>query len=90
MKHLIFFSIGISCMLAGCGKQESSDREVPKAEMPAKTTVNVGDSYADVIEKLGKPNIETVTKSSRVLIYDQIELMLQSNAVIKVYDYRGE
>jgi|GEM_PF-4045709 len=90
MRHVVIIGLASLCMLAGCSKKESDVKEPAKVDVPLKKSVNVGDSYADVIEKLGKPNIETVTKSSRVLIYDEMELVLQSNAVKTVYDYTGK
>jgi len=50
--------------------------------------VSVGDSYAMVLDKLGQPNIDSRTDNSRVLIYDKVELKLQDDAVVTIYDHR--
>ena len=85
MKPLFFFCVLAIGLLTGCG-----NKEPPKDQVTKKSSVNVGDSYEDVIDKLGRPNLETVSQNSRVLIYDRVELKLQSNMVVMVYDHRGK
>ena len=70
-------------MICGCNRNGSAQQSVSP-----KVTIEEGESYETVIAKLGEPNIESSTQSSRVLIYDNIELKLQSNVVVSVYDHR--
>ena len=85
---MIVIGIGI-LLVAGCGKKEAAPAEPPAAEVH-RAEIKVGDSYSQVLEELGKPNIESKTQNSLVLIYDDIEVKLQSNVVIEVFDHRGE
>jgi hypothetical protein len=50
----------------------------------------VGDTTEQVFEKLGKPNIDSTSETSQVLIYDEIEIKLQSNVVVEVFDHRAK
>ena len=50
--------------------------------------VEVGDTYGDVIDLLGKPNIDSVSKGSTVMIYDEIEIKLVNDVVTEVFDHR--
>lgn len=82
MKQVwIALMVGIST-LCGCGKSEP-------VNMPAAPTkIEVGESYVSVIDKLGKPNINSVSQSSRVLIYDKLEIKLEQDVVTAVFDHR--
>ncbi|MEE9369302.1 MAG: hypothetical protein V3V05_10655 [Pontiella sp.] len=75
---LLAFSI---CILSGCERKTSS-------QIPPKVMINEGDSFEMVFDKLGEPNIDSSTQSSRVLIYEEIEIKLQSNVVVAVFDHR--
>ena len=86
MKQLIIVLALFSMALVGCERAEESVELPVRSE---KADVNVGDSYADVLDKLGKPNINSVTENSRVLIYDRIEVKLESDVVVEVFDHRG-
>ena len=61
---------------------------VAQPEPRAKAEVHVGDAYADVLDKLGKPNINSVTENSRVLIYDRVEVKIKDDVVVEVHDHR--
>lgn len=73
--------------LFGCSKEE--DVVVEPVE-DVRVEIMVGEAYEDVLEKLGKPNIDSSSEQSRILIYDEMELKLQSNVVVEVFDHRSQ
>ena len=88
--QIVAISTAVLGLFSGCNPVEPATETSPGVEAPKveKTMVVEGDSYADVYEKLGKPNIDSSTQTSRVLIYDEIEIKLQDDAVVAVYDHR--
>lgn len=73
--------------LFGCSKEKEMGSELPEE---VKIEVSMGETYDDVLEKLGKPNIDSEGENSRILIYDDMEIKLQSNVVTEVFDHRPE
>ena len=86
MKNLLILAFLSLFVLFGCAPEEVPP-EVQKT--PQKVMIEVGDSYESVLERLGKPNVSSATKNSRVMIYDEIEIKLKNNSVSVVYDHRG-
>ena len=74
--------------ISGCKPSPKSSGGVIAPEQPRKEMVEVGDTYGDVIDLLGKPNIDSVSKGSTVMIYDEIEIKLVNDVVTEVFDHR--
>ena len=83
----IWFIIAILTTGLLCSCKPAGDSSAPAAPVSV-AKGDVGDSYDTVISKLGTPNINSKTDHSVVLIYDQVEIKLQSNVVVTVYDHR--
>ena len=83
MKHLVITLLA-ALALTGCSQKEKA---APQPES-GYTEIKVGQTYEDVIDALGDPNIETTSERSRVMIYDAVEIKLQSNVVVEVFDHR--
>lgn len=93
MKAYILL-IGLGAVLtAGCGEKEKPVQEPPVVKETPKVEervmIEIGDHYDQVILKLGKPNLESKTQHSLVMIYDQIEVKLENLVVVEVFDHRG-
>lgn len=89
MKGLRLGCALMMLVAAGCSEQEKEKTVVvPASSSKPRAKVQVGDSYVDVLDKLGKPNINSVTENSRVLIYDRIEVKIQNDLVVEVHDHR--
>lgn len=85
MKRLLILtmiSIGFLCGCKPGGEASLTSSITPDA------VISEGESYESIIERLGPPNISSRSQKSVVLIYDQVEIKLQSNAVVSVYDHR--
>jgi len=86
-NRVAFLALSGLAFNAGCGHEEPV--EVPEAPpAPVHRGVSVGDSYSTAMDKLGRPNLETVNDRSRVMIYDKVELILTNEIVATVYDHR--
>ena len=84
MKRLLFLSLLSLFFLSGCTQKETNSDQ----DKSDQTIVLVGESYESVLDRLGSPNVNSISKNSRVLIYDEIEIELQDNVVSVVYDHR--
>ena len=62
--------------------------EAAETNAPPPVHVEVGESYVSLLEKLGDPNIDSLSRNCRILIYDEIEIRLEGDLVVKVYDHR--
>ncbi len=91
LRILAFSTVSV-CFLSGCNPAEpvADAPSVAQTQAPGRKLVAEGESYAAVCEKLGKPNIDSSTHTSRVLIYDEIEIKLQNDSVVAVYDHRKD
>lgn len=75
--------------VAGCSKEKAEEIVIEPVE-EVRVEIGPGETYEEVIQKLGRPNIDSTTEQSRILIYDDMELKLQSNIVVEVFDHRPE
>ena len=78
----ICITVFAALALAGCSPKEEPE------PAPVRIEVQAGETYEDVLGKLGSPNLESKSKNSVILIYDDIEIKLQSNVVVEVFDHR--
>ena len=86
-NRVALLALSVLAFNTGCSREVSVEVPVAPPE-PVPREVSVGDSYSTVMDKLGRPNLETVSDRSRILVYDKIELILTNDIVATVYDHR--
>jgi len=87
MDRVAILALSVLAFNTGCNRVARVEAAEASADA-VRRDVSVGDSYSTAMDKLGRPNLETVNDRSRVMIYDKVELILTNEIVATVYDHR--